>query len=96
MFGSVERWCQLTDDEKTGAPLADALAKLGRGRDLDVAGQGLKRVPKPYPEDHPRAELFKHKRVQARWPEATPTQLYSATSVDWVAERLSACARIHH
>ena len=95
MFGSVDRWRELIDDDGTGRMLADALAELGRDRDLDIAGQGLKRVPKPYAEDHPRGDLLKHKGFQARWPETTPSQVHSAAFVGWCVARLSSCAPIH-
>ena len=95
MFGSVDRWRELVDDQVTGAALARAIATMGKGRDLDVAGQALKKVPKPYAEDHPRAGLLKHKGFQARWPEPTPAAVHSARFVDWCATRLAACAPIH-
>jgi uncharacterized protein (TIGR02453 family) len=43
-----------------------ALRKLG----YDVEGQELKRVPSPWPQDHPRADLLRHKRLiyWKRWP----------------------------
>jgi uncharacterized protein (TIGR02453 family) len=45
MFDSVDRWCEAVDDEKTGASLLAALEDLAAGRELDVAGAELKRVP---------------------------------------------------
>ena len=96
MFKSVDRWRELIDDDASGGALVSALAALGKGRDLDVAGQALKKVPKPYAPDHPRADLLRHKGFQARWPEATPKSVNSAAFVDWCARRLEACAPIHH
>jgi uncharacterized protein (TIGR02453 family) len=95
MFGSVDRWRELIDDSRSGGALADALAELSQGRALDIAGQELKRVPKPYAGDHPRADLLRHKGFQARWPETTPPEVHSGAFVDWCATRLSACAAIH-
>ena len=66
-FTSLDRWRQLIDDEKTGAALAAALGRLSRGRKLDVVGQALKRVPAPFDATHPRADLMRHKALQARW-----------------------------
>jgi uncharacterized protein (TIGR02453 family) len=94
-FTSVDRWRKLIADDATGEPLADALEVLAEGRDLDVAGAGLKRVPAPYPADHPRADLLRHKGFQARWPEPTPPQVGSGAFVAWCADRLGACADVH-
>ena len=53
----------------------EAAAKDGSGRELEgivaglekkgyeIGGQELKRVPSPYPQDHPRARFLKHKYV---------------------------------
>lgn len=96
MLPSIDRWRELIDDETTGGALAAALAELAEGRDLDVAGEGYKRVPKPYPEDHPRADLLRHKGgFQARWPEPTPAAVNEASFVDFCLEQLEALAPIH-
>jgi len=95
MLSDLDRWRQLIDDESTGSALADALAELAKGRDVDLAGEGYKRVPKPYAEDHPRADLLRHKGIQARWPEPTPANVTDAEFVDFCVERLEACAEIH-
>lgn len=93
---SVERWRALIDDEATGAELASALAALGRGRDLDIAGRDLKRVPRPFDETHPRADLLRHKQgLQARWPEPMPASVGQARFVDVCARRLAACGDVH-
>lgn len=93
---SVDRWRSLIDDRSTGEALADALVVLGRGRELDVDGEGYKRVPKPYAPDHPRADLLRHKMgFQARWLEPLPAELGSASFVDHCAERLGACVDVH-
>ena len=92
----LARWRNLIDDEATGAPLAAELATLGGGRDLDIDGRHYKAVPKPYPADHPRADLLRHKMgLQARWMEKTPTAVGSAAFVDHCMERLTACAPVH-
>ncbi len=95
-FSSLDRWRELIDDDATGAPLAVALDELADGRDLDVAGEGYKRVPKPYPADHPRADLLRHKALQARWQEPVPDEITSAAFADWCMVRLDACAEVHH
>ena len=76
--------------------MAAAIKKLGKGRDLDVVGEGYKKVPKPYNADHPRADLLRHKGFQARWIEPLPKSVHSAKFVDHVLKRFAACADIHH
>ncbi len=95
MFDSVDRWREAVDDEKTGALLVAALDDLAAGRELDVAGAELKRVPAPYDADHPRADLLRHKMFQARWSEPLPDSVSNAQFVDWCAERLVATADVH-
>lgn len=93
---SVERWRALIDDDKTGAELARALNALGKGRSLDIAGQDYKKVPKPFAEDHPRADLLRHKGgFQARWIEPTPKSIGTAKFVDHCMKRLERCADVH-
>lgn len=55
--------------DRTGKALVDIIAVL-RKKGYEVEGQELKRVPPPYPQDHPRADLLRHKRVfyWKRWP----------------------------
>jgi uncharacterized protein (TIGR02453 family) len=40
-----------------------AIVEALRNKGYDVEGQELKRVPPPYPQDHPRRELLKHRRL---------------------------------
>lgn len=94
-LADLERWRELVDDDATGRALGQALDTLGHGRDLDIAGEGYKRVPRPYAEDHPRADLLRHKMIQARWAEPTPPEVRSASFVDFCMERLTACAPVH-
>jgi uncharacterized protein (DUF2461 family) len=96
ILSSPDHWRDLIDDDTTGAPLAAALDELVRGRDLDLAGEGCKRVPKPYPADHPRADLLRHKVLQSRWQEPVPDEITTPAFVDWSMARLDACADVHH
>jgi len=56
-------------DNGSGTELVRIVDELRR-KGYDVEGQELKRVPSPYPQDHPRADLLKHKRLiyWKRWP----------------------------
>lgn len=96
-FPAVDRWRELVADESTGGELVTILTELGRGRTLDIAGQEYKRVPKPYGDDHPRADLLRHKHgIQVRWSEPTPASVTRSSFVDWCSRRLNACADLHH
>ncbi len=55
--------------DRSGKELVAIVAEL-RKKGYDVEGQELKRVPPPYEQDHPRADLLKHKRLiyWKRWP----------------------------
>jgi len=47
---------------KPGAALGRIVGAL-REKGYEIGGQDLKRVPPPYPRDHPRADLLRHKRL---------------------------------
>ena len=46
----------------SGEKIAAIVSAL-RAKGYGVEGQELKRVPPPHPQDHPRSELLKHKRL---------------------------------
>jgi uncharacterized protein (TIGR02453 family) len=58
-------------NDRSGKELVAIVSAL-REKGYDVEGQELKRVPPPYPQDHPRADLLRHKRLiyWRRWPAA--------------------------
>jgi uncharacterized protein (TIGR02453 family) len=55
--------------DRPGKELVTIVAGL-RGKGYEVGGQELKRVPSPHPQDHPRGDLLRHKRLiyWRRWP----------------------------
>jgi uncharacterized protein (TIGR02453 family) len=57
--------------ERSGRELVAIVAAL-RKKGYEVEGKELKRVPSPWPQDHPRADLLRHKRLiyWKRWPVA--------------------------
>jgi len=65
----LQRLRQAVGDDRSGRQIAGIVAEL-REKGYDVEGQELKRVPSPWPQDHPRADLLKHKRLiyWKRWP----------------------------
>lgn len=48
--------------DKPGQELAGIVAEL-EGKEYEIGGSDLKRVPGGLPQDHPRARLLKHKRL---------------------------------
>lgn len=57
----VERWRKAVDDGRKAAPLIKAIAKA-EAAGFALSDPDLKRVPRGYAPDHPRAELLKRKR----------------------------------
>ncbi|HKT82878.1 MAG TPA: DUF2461 domain-containing protein [Solirubrobacterales bacterium] len=55
--------------DRKGAELTEIVERL-RGKGHEIGGQELKRVPPPHAQDHPRADLLRHKRLiyWTRWP----------------------------
>ncbi len=98
----LDRYRSAIAADVTGAALAEIVAVL---RDRDIRAQGhaaLKRVPRGYPADHPRADLLRQKGLYAwqDWPvepwlgtPAARTELVSfLTAVqplsDWLARHV--------
>jgi uncharacterized protein (TIGR02453 family) len=48
--------------DRSGRELAAIVASL-RKKGYEIGGQELKRVPPPYPQDHARGDLLRHKRL---------------------------------
>ncbi|MEM7140917.1 MAG: DUF2461 domain-containing protein [Actinomycetota bacterium] len=93
-LGDLDRWRSAVGGD-AGADLQSAIDRLAKTHDLDVAGQALKKVPKPWPDDHPRADLLRHKMFQVRAPIATPKSVTSARFADWCTQRLLEYADVH-
>ncbi|HEY1292651.1 MAG TPA: DUF2461 domain-containing protein [Chloroflexota bacterium] len=82
----VLRYRSLVDDARTGAALGRIVTKLQReGWHLGSMDE-LKRVPPPYAQDHPRADLLKRKGLAAS---IQPAEGVSATPalLDWAEAR---------
>lgn len=96
-FHNIDAWRSKVDDDKAGPQLTDAISQIKKKvRGLDVVGNALKRVPKPFDPEHPRADLLRYKSIQLRWSEPTPKGVTSARFVDWTAKRLEKVAPLHH
>jgi uncharacterized protein (TIGR02453 family) len=89
------RYRQLIDHPKWGSQFQRMLDKvLAQGCSIE-AMEKLKRVPQPYAQDHPRAELLKHKgfAVMAQ-PQANVSG--SRLLLDWAEAQLRAAAPLMH
>jgi len=87
----VARYRSLLDNPRQGPKLKSAVDKLAaRGWRL-ASMETLKRVPPPYPQDHPCAELLKHKGLAMS---VQPGEGISATAsyADWAEARLREAA----
>jgi uncharacterized protein (TIGR02453 family) len=81
------RYRSLVDDSKVGTQLDKIVTQLRRDGWSLGSMEALKRVPPPYPQDHPRAELLKRKGLAAS---IQPAEGISATAelADWAEARL--------
>jgi hypothetical protein len=89
-----ERW-RAAIAEAPGAVLAGELQRLTEQRAAEVAGDRVKKVPPPFPADHPRAELLRRTGFQVRFVEDLPSSLGTAVFVDWCVERLAELLPVH-
>jgi uncharacterized protein (TIGR02453 family) len=90
----VGQWRELIDSAR-GAELAAGVAALAKTKKAEVVGEGLKKVPAPYPADHPRADLLRHKMLQVRWQQRVPASLTKPAFADWCAKQLEPAIAIH-
>ncbi|HLT10085.1 MAG TPA: DUF2461 domain-containing protein [Micromonosporaceae bacterium] len=69
----LARYRQAVDAQSTGTQLQEIVAALARAKIEVIGHETLKRVPRGYPADHPRAELLRYKGIVAwkRWPVAS-------------------------
>ena len=97
-FANVDGWRTAIGDDTTGAAFARALDAVVSDTKADVVGAGLKKVPKPFDQDHPRGDLLRHKGLQVRFIQKPPRGLlHKPTFVDdFAGPRLLQLADIHH
>jgi len=87
----LQRYRSLVDDARTGVQLQKIVTKLQRDGWSISSMEALKRVPAPYAQDHPRADLLKRKGLAAS---IQPGAGVSATAelADWAEARLREAA----
>ncbi len=81
-------------DGPPGAELERHLAKL-RKAGFEIGGDQLKRVPKPYDAEHPRADLLKHKALIAYRDREPAEWLHTPTAKTEVVKAWKALAPLN-
>jgi uncharacterized protein (TIGR02453 family) len=76
----LDRYRRAIADDASGGELADILARLGTGQIHEPA---LKRVPAPYPADHPRGELLRRQELNGFRDLDDPALVGSPELADW-------------
>lgn len=80
------KWRRLVAADKTGKEIAGIVAKLRR-QGYEVGGHDdYKKVPKPYPADHPRAEFLRMKGLTAAFPQMPKGMLHRAELASWIVD----------
>jgi uncharacterized protein (TIGR02453 family) len=80
------KWRRLVAADKSGKEIAGIVGKL-RKAGYEVGGHDdYKKVPKPYPADHPRAEFLKMKGLTAAFPQMPKGMLHRAELATWIVD----------
>jgi uncharacterized protein (DUF2461 family) len=97
VFPSTDRWRTAVGDASRARALRQLIEGIRRvAPDVDIAGADLKRVPAPFPADHPGADLLRHKAMfQLRWSGPLPSEVSSPDLVPLCAARLALLADLH-
>jgi uncharacterized protein (TIGR02453 family) len=93
-FGrAIQRYRAAVDDGRQGRGLAKVLAGLTGG--YRVNEPALKRVPRDFDADHPRADLLRHKGLTVTLQQHLPAELNNHQFVDWCVTHYSAFRPLH-
>lgn len=87
---SLERFRKAVDDDKRGTELTKLLAKLAKAGFEASSHEELKRVPKGYDPEHPRAKLLRAKGLIVTFPPVPKALLTSPKLVPWL---VTACKK---
>jgi uncharacterized protein (TIGR02453 family) len=85
----LARYRSAVADDTRGKELGKILGKLGKqGFAADIMHEdALKKVPRGFDPDHPRAELLKRKSLGVSFPPLSKGQLASPGLLPWITER---------
>jgi uncharacterized protein (TIGR02453 family) len=88
----LAKWRKLIAADKTGKPLVQLVHKL-RKAGYPVGGHDdYKKAPKPYSDDHPRAEFLRMRGLTGGFPEIPRGLLHDAKLADWLVKHAKATA----
>ena len=88
----LAKWRKLVAADKTGKEIAGIVGKLRRAGYTVGGHEDYKKVPKPYPADHPRAEFLKMRGLTAGFPDMPRGLLHDKKLVDWLVKHMKATA----
>nr|WP_277396005.1 DUF2461 family protein [Mycobacterium gordonae] len=97
LFASTGTWRTVVGERPAGQQLTLLINDIKRASpDVEIAGADLKRVPSPFPADHPAADLLRHRATfQIRWAEPLPADVSTGALTDYCAARLRRLAGLH-
>ncbi|MBM7775389.1 uncharacterized protein (DUF2461 family) [Actinokineospora baliensis] len=82
--GQVRQFRSAVAEDGSGAELVGILAALPQH--FEVTGDVMKRGPREYPPDHPRADLLRYRSLVATRPVRPEEAVHSAAAVDQVLQ----------
>ena len=85
---------QAVADDRKGGELGKLLEAAKRAGFVAHSHESLKRVPPPYPQDHPRAELLKLKGLAVTLEDPPEELMSSSKLLDWLSEQLHRAAPV--
>ncbi len=91
---AVQVFRQAIDDERKGGELHKLVTKLQKDGFHMSSHESLKRVPAPYPQDHPRAELLKLKGLAVSIADLPEELMPSPALAEWISEKLHKAAPV--
>ena len=83
-FGPVREVFRAAVADESSGPALVAILETLRARGYEISGDVMKRVPRGYPADHPRAELLRHRSLAAGRPLGCDGWLHTPEAVDRV------------
>jgi len=81
--GQLQRYRTAIADDRSGTELADILQVL-QERDRQITGTIMKRMPRGYPTDHPRANLLRYRTLVSQLPPGCEDWLHTPEVVEHV------------
>ncbi len=88
------KYRRLVDDDRTGKELAARVARLEKQGFTVSSFEALKRVPKGFDPEHPRARLLKLKGLGFEFPKVPAKVRHSPKLMGWLAENVKQSATV--